>query len=386
MNFAPTVDLYTNFESSVIGPRSFGVNPEHSGILGAAFAAGSIAAGVIPTAKHFPGHGDTGIDSHGKLPVIDIDSPTLHSRELIPFKSLVDENIPAIMSGHLSFPQIEPSGAPASLSKKILTDILRNELGFEGLIITDDMMMNSATQYAGSLSAAFRLAIEAGNDIVISSTTAQLNEALWRQNLLLMRQNSGFRERVINAARRVIVFKLRYFKSQNTAPLFPDIARLGELLPDREGQQFFLSQACRSITVEGTLPLKSQNVLLAGQFPSFFAEGVKRYPDARFFRFSYQNAQADRQRIAQDLVREARGCGAVIICVSDDTSAYFASRLQSLGVTVVVLSVLSPIPAFDLDWADTLLYAYSYSPYSFNAAFGALAGEFTPQGILPLQR
>ena len=93
LNFAPTVDLYTNHDSQIIGSRSFGEDPEKSGILGAAFAAGSIAAGVIPTVKHFPGHGDTSVDSHGKLPVIDIDYETFKNRELIPFLYLIKEDV-----------------------------------------------------------------------------------------------------------------------------------------------------------------------------------------------------------------------------------------------------------------------------------------------------
>ena len=112
--------------------------------MGAAFAAGSMAAGVIPTAKHFPGHGDTALDSHGKLPQINIDLKTLNERELVPFKMLIQQNVSAIMSGHLSFPKIRGNNEPASLSKFFLTDILRNQLGYEGLIITDDMMMNGA--------------------------------------------------------------------------------------------------------------------------------------------------------------------------------------------------------------------------------------------------
>ena len=133
MNFAPTVDLFTDHESTIIGTRSFGENPEYAGILGAAFSAGSIAAGVIPTAKHFPGHGDTSLDSHGALPIIDIDYKTLKERELVPFEYLIKQKIPAIMSGHLSLPKIDTTGAPASLSKHILTDILRNQLRLEGL-------------------------------------------------------------------------------------------------------------------------------------------------------------------------------------------------------------------------------------------------------------
>ena len=160
MNFAPTVDLFTDHDSSIIGTRSFGDDPDKTGILGAAFVSGSEAAGVISTAKHYPGHGDTSIDSHGKLPVINIDFDTFKNRELTPYLYLIKEKVPAVMSGHLSFPLIETSGAPASLSHYFLTDLLRNQLGYEGLIITDDMMMVGATVYAGTMSNAFKMALE----------------------------------------------------------------------------------------------------------------------------------------------------------------------------------------------------------------------------------
>ncbi|HNY22150.1 MAG TPA: glycoside hydrolase family 3 N-terminal domain-containing protein, partial [Treponemataceae bacterium] len=122
LNFAPTVDLYTDHGSTVIGPRSFGEDPESAGVLGAAFAAGSRAAGVLTTAKHFPGHGDTDSDSHGRLPVINIDERTLMERELVPFKRLVEAGVPAIMSGHLSFPRVTGSGVPATFSRYLLED------------------------------------------------------------------------------------------------------------------------------------------------------------------------------------------------------------------------------------------------------------------------
>ena len=154
MNFAPTLDLFTNRKSTIISTRSFCSDAVDAATLGSAFAAGSRAVGVIPTAKHFPGHGDTAYDSHVFLPCIDIDFKTFDSRELVPFKRLIREKIPAIMSGHLSFPSIDKTGAPASLSKYFLTDLLRGELGYTGLIITDDMMMNGAVVFAGSLSAA----------------------------------------------------------------------------------------------------------------------------------------------------------------------------------------------------------------------------------------
>ena len=396
MNFAPTVDLYTNHDSSVIGPRSFSENAQHTGVLGAAFSAGSLAAGVIPTAKHYPGHGDTGDDSHGRLPVINIDRDTLMNRELIPFKYLIEEKIPAVMSGHLSFPQIVENGEPASLSKTFLTGILREELGYQGLIITDDMMMNGATNWAGTLSSAFRQAIEAGNDIIISSTTAQLNEALWTSNLNLMSTSAEFKARVMDAAHRVILSKLEYFKGENPVPLYPKVEEISQHIPDPEAQEFFLAQACRSITLyKGDLfPLSadapeatSKGILLAGQsqFPEFFQEGKRRYPEADTMKFNYNMGPNERAWMSNNLVSLASKYSTVIICVADAASARVAESLKNHGVSVVVISVLAPVPAMDLaQWADTVLMAYSYSPYSFNAVFGALAGEFTVRGVFPL--
>lgn len=396
MNFAPTVDLYTNHDSSVIGPRSFSEDAQHTGVLGAAFSAGSLAAGVIPTAKHYPGHGDTGDDSHGRLPVIDIDRDTLMNRELIPFKYLIEEKIPAVMSGHLSFPQIVENGEPASLSKTFLTKILREELGYQGLIITDDMMMNGATNWAGTLSSAFRQAIEAGNDIIISSTTAQLNEALWTSNLSLMSTSPEFKSRVMDAAHRVILSKLEYFKGENPVPLYPKVEEISQHIPDPEAAEFFLAQACRSITLyKGDLfPLSAdapeatgKGILLVGQsqFPEFFQEGKRRYPEADTMKFNYNMGPNERAWMSNNLVSLASNYSTVIICVADAASARVAESLKNHGVSVVVISVLAPVPAMDLaQWADTVLMAYSYSPYSFNAVFGALAGEFTVRGIFPL--
>lgn len=393
MNFAPTVDLYTNRQSTVIGSRSFGADPEYVGELGASFVAGSLAAGVIPTAKHFPGHGDTSLDSHGKLPEINIDYNTLLTRELIPFKYLISENIPAIMSGHLSFPRIKPNGEPASLSKTFLTDILRGQLGYQGLIITDDMMMNGATMYAGTISRAFKMAIEAGNDIVISSRTAELDEALWTINLAAMRSDTSFRQTVKTAARRVLLYKLNYFRSPEAAPLYPDVATLKDKVPDREGQKFFLSQACRSITAykKGSIPYRpaeGESILLCGQnqFPEFFSEAKKRFGTCAEFKYDYEMGPIQADWMGNQLERLAPSYDTIIICVANERNALVAERLKKLNGRrrVIIMSVLTPMHVIDMDWADTVLFGYSYSSYSFNALFGALTGEFEPHGVLPM--
>ena len=390
MNFAPTVDLYTNHDSSVISSRSFGEDPEFVGQLGSAFVAGSIAAGVIPTAKHFPGHGDTSADSHVKLPEVYIDYDVADQREFIPFKYLISQNVPAIMSGHLLYPRIDKD--PASLSRVWLNDILREKLHYKGLIITDDMMMQGAWGWAGNSSEAFKMAIEAGNDIIISSRTAELDERLWTMNLATMKNEKTFRDIVVAAARRVVLSKLAYFKSGNAAPLYPEIARLKEQIPDKDGQKFFLSQACRSITMykKGSIPYKrnsNEKILVAGQnqFPEFFDEAKKTLGDYAQFKFDYELGPVQADWMSNNIEAMAPNYDTIIICVANERSAMIAKRLEKSGKRVIIMSVLTPVPVLTgFDFADTILFGYSYSPYTFKALFGVLAGDFEPEGKLPL--
>ncbi|MBQ1949556.1 MAG: glycoside hydrolase family 3 protein [Treponema sp.] len=390
MNFAPTVDLFTDHDSTIIGTRSFGDNPEKAGILGAAWASGSEAAGVIPTVKHFPGHGDTSYDSHINLPEIDVDFDTFTKRELVPFMYLIKQKVPAVMSGHLSFPKIDPTGTPASLSKYFLTDLLRGQLGFEGLIITDDMMMNGATMFAGSLSAAFKMAIEAGNDIVISSKCAKLQEALWVNNLNLMGRDSEFHARVKDAAYRVIKAKLDYFKGGNAAPLYPDPNSIAKFVPDRDGQKFFLEQACRSVAVEKqtSLPLdpaSAGKVLFVGSLPKFFQEGKKRFKESGEFSFTYEIGPNETQWVVDNIGKLAGGYDTLIVLVYNERTARIAQWLKQYGKRTVIFSIMTPTASFGLDWADDILVGYSYSNYTMQALFGALCGEYQIRGTVPFK-
>ena len=377
LNFAPAVDLYTDHDSTVIGPRSFGESPEAAGELGSSFIAGLRSAGVMATAKHFPGHGDTGADSHGKLPVIDIPKKTFEERELVPFRYVVEAGVPAIMSGHLNFPRITKDGEPATFSSYLLNDVLRGELGFQGLIITDDIMMNGATQYAGSVSRAVQLAIEAGNDIVESSTTPNAKDPMWVSSLDLMQTSKAFHARVKDAAERVVLAKLVYFKGKNPVPVYPDIDKLPSLVPDREGQKFFISQAARSATiVRGKdipfAPKAGKKTLIAGSFPAFLDAGKKRFP------------AADTATINGDLYRKARSYDTVIFCLASRESLDTLKAIQWAGPDVIVISSLSPVLLTEVPQIKTAIAVYSYSPASFTAAFGALAGDYAPAGVMPL--
>lgn len=378
LNFAPTVDLYTDHASTVIGTRSFGEDPEGAGILGASFVAGSTAAGVLTTAKHYPGHGDTGMDSHGHMPVIRIDEKTLFERELVPFRRLVEAGVPAIMSGHLSFPEITGNRIPATFCPYFLDDLLRKQLGFDGLIITDDIMMNGATDYAGSVSRVVELAIEAGNNIVESSTTPSFSDPLWRNTLNRMKRDEQFRARVEDSVLRVLVTKLGYFKGTNPVGIYPEIADIAARVPDPDGASFFQSQAVRSVTVlrngkEPRVDADSGSVLIASQFASFLDIGRQRFPDASIF------------GVNDRLGSIAGNYDTIIFCLSSDYSLSVLKKLHHLRDRLIVVSAMSPVLLGDVPWVESAIAVYSYSPWSFTAAFGAIAGDFVPTGTLPLK-
>jgi beta-N-acetylhexosaminidase len=386
MNFAPTVDVYTNRASSVIGPRSFGDDPALAGLLGTAFMKGQQAAGVIATAKHYPGHGDTDLDSHGVLPRIDVPFETLWERELVPYRMLSKEKIPAIMTGHLAFPNTQAESSPASLSSWFLMDILRDRIGFQGLIITDDLMMNGATTWAGSLSQAAKLALLSGNDIIMLSKTPNLGDPVWTSLLSSMRQEDAFRERVRDAARRIIAVKLEYLRGENAVPAIPDLRKAETGLPDPEGRRFFLDLAARSVTIlngdQDVFPqarVKAGNVLLAGQYLEFFSAGRAAYPGARGYWYD-----PDPQRIAE-LLTMARGADTIIFCLSDAEGLAVLRNLRGLGKRVIVFSVLSPVYLDQAPWIDGALAVYSYAPESFIAGFSAMLGRIGAQGQFPLQ-
>jgi beta-N-acetylhexosaminidase len=146
MNFAPVVDVNTAPDNPVINHRSFGDNTENVCQKAAAFAQGLHDAGIIACAKHFPGHGDTTVDSHYTLPIIHHTIDRLNAIELKPFEYLIAHHIPAIMTAHIAVPALEPkSNVPASLSYAVVTSLLKNKLGFSGLVITDGLGMRGVT-------------------------------------------------------------------------------------------------------------------------------------------------------------------------------------------------------------------------------------------------
>ncbi|SFF83086.1 beta-N-acetylhexosaminidase [Halobacillus alkaliphilus] len=171
MNFSPVLDVVNNPNNQVIGDRSFGETPELVRKMGIPAMQAIQSARVIPVVKHFPGHGNTSVDSHYDLPVVDQSIEDLQDFEWIPFQTAVEQGADAIMTAHILFPELDEK-YPATLSKTIITDVLREQLDFNGLVITDDMAMGAISNNYGTSEAAV-LSIEAGADMVLLTDTSQ---------------------------------------------------------------------------------------------------------------------------------------------------------------------------------------------------------------------
>jgi beta-N-acetylhexosaminidase len=172
---APVLDICCNPSDPIIGSRSFGAEPVIVGELGKIYAKAVKACGLIPVGKHFPGHGDVGVDSHLDIPILSVGREQLLKRELVPFQTCIAD-LPAIMVGHISVPAIDMDGVsvPASLSHRVVTELLRKQLGFEGVIMTDDMAMGAIGKHYDLGEAAVR-AIAAGVDqILIGGNVGQI--------------------------------------------------------------------------------------------------------------------------------------------------------------------------------------------------------------------
>ena len=169
LNCAPVLDVATNPENPVINYRSFGQDPQAVARKGMLFARGLRDAGIIACAKHFPGHGDTLVDSHYALPCINHSKERLEATELFPFVQAIQNGIPALMTGHLAVPALDPTTTPASASSTIIKELLGNQLGFNGLIITDGLGMRGITNNQAPGQVEYT-ALLAGNDILLCPT------------------------------------------------------------------------------------------------------------------------------------------------------------------------------------------------------------------------
>jgi beta-N-acetylhexosaminidase len=354
-------------------------------------------AGVLCTAKHFPGHGSADQDSHGHLPRIDVSLDQLLGRDLIPYRILVREGIPAIMTGHLAFPRITGDLTPASLSAFFLRDVLRGRLGFKGLVITDDMEMEGVLADGMDTAEACRSAIEAGNDMVLISHTPATQEQTWNALIAAAKSRPAFRATLKEAVRRILLVKIRAFRpspsagaaaSAGTGP-GPSVANARLPIPAPGAREFFAQVSARAVTlVSGErVPYRAgaqEKVLLAGQFPEFISEGLKRYPGASTLLFPFLPFYGARPEDRAAVSAAAAASDTVIFCLANFASLEVLQDLRALGRRLIVISALSPVYLSDVTWVKTAVAVYGDGKDSFRAGFAVLAGDFAASGVLPV--
>ena len=206
VDFAPVADVYNNPRKPVITTRSFGEDPARVGALAAAFVRGLRAGGMLATLKHFPGHGDTDVDTHLGLATIPHDRARLDQVELPPFRMALAAGADAVMIAHVELPKIDPApGVPATLSEPAITGLLRQDLGFDGLVFTDSMSMQALTKMADPAQAAVR-AIKAGADVVLHSPD---DDAAAEGVRAAVERGEIPRTRILESARRMLLAKAR---------------------------------------------------------------------------------------------------------------------------------------------------------------------------------
>lgn len=384
MNFAPTVDVNMNPANPVIGIRSFGEDPELVSRLGIAQINGYKAENVIASAKHFPGHGDTDVDSHYGLPVIDHDLETLHEIDLKPFKAAIDAGIESIMTAHIVVPALDDSGLPATLSKPILTDLLREDMGFDGLIITDSLGMSGANVYPRE-----RVAVEAfkaGADILLNPPNVEVAfdgmfEAIENGDISMERLDES-------------VYRILRAKMDNG--LFENPFTEGEAI-DNIGSEAHLeaarSIAERSITLvkneQNTLPIqKSESVLVVGPAEAQPVMISDLLNDKGVKVTSFATATSPTDEEINDAVDQAEGVDKVVVTTytanTNEKQQQLVDAMMETGKPVAVAAMRNPYDLMAFSEVDAYLNAYSYLDVSVVAVADVLTGDINPVGQLPV--
>jgi beta-N-acetylhexosaminidase len=399
MTYAPVVDVNVNPENPIINIRSYGEDPAAVARLGAAFIRGARAGGLLTVAKHFPGHGDTALDSHRELAVVGGDRARLDSVELAPFRAAIAAGVDAVMVGHLAVPAVDPSGVAATVSRPVVTDLLRGELGFRGLVVTDAMDMKGITDSLPPGEAAVR-ALEAGQDLILMSP-----DPVAARDAIVAAVRSGRlpETRIDESVARVLAAKARagLHRARTSDPerVWTEIGDPVALDPMRE-------LADRSITLVrnegGVLPLartaKALHVTLSGdaategQGSVVEAEVKRRVPSA-------ETLVVDSRSSAEELaeaIEGARASEAIIVSAFVRVRAYkgtaampdrlsaFLTDLTALGKPLVVVSYGSPYLIRQFPGVPAYLCAYGHSPLSQRAAMKAVFGELETYGHLPV--
>lgn len=253
-NFAPVVDINTNPKNPIIGNRSFGEDRDNVTEKASAFMKGMQDAGVLANAKHFPGHGDTDQDSHHTLPTINFDKKRIDSVELYPYRKLIKEGLSSVMVAHLNVPSLESrEGYPSSLSKHIVTDILKDSLGFKGLIFTDALTMKGAADFSetGAIDLA---AFKAGNDVMLMSEDVGIGVSKIKE---AYEKGEITEERLAHSVKKILMAKYKVgLSNYEPTGIYNLVKDLNRIKDDVLYEELIESALTLLQNIRGVLPLR----------------------------------------------------------------------------------------------------------------------------------
>ncbi len=392
-NYAPCVDVNNNPDNPIIGTRSYGESPELCAEFAAQAVRGYQDRGVIACAKHFPGHGDTAIDSHLALPSVPYPRERLDEVELVPFRAAIAAGISSIMTTHIMFPALDPE-RPSTLSPAIITGLLRNELGFDGVVVTDCMEMKAIADVWGTPEAAV-MAIEAGVDLVLVCHTRSTQQAAREAILKAVNDGRIPESRLDESVRRISALKKRYRLAERRAS---DPQRLNTVLRGREHLAVQREIAERSMTIvrndADVIPIgPGARVMVTGLHWSVgpLAEAVDKHVGT-VESLKLENEAGDAGVSAACKAATHNDVVIVPVCphepwrarVDQELQARLVNALQDSGAKLVVVAVREPYVLRQFPQVPTQVCTYGYREGVLEAAARALCGEIEAVGRLPV--
>lgn len=421
MNLAPVMDVNNNPDNPVIGVRSFGEDPVRVGELGNAYTDGLQEHGIAAIAKHFPGHGDTNVDSHIGLPEVPHDRDRLFDVELVPFLAAQEEGMDAIMTAHVTFPNIDDTvvssredgsdiALPATLSEKVLTGLMRHDMGFEGVVMTDAMNMEAIDTHFEPVDAAVRT-INAGTDIVLMPVglpdvydgvmeavetgaikEERIDEAVER--ILLLKMNRGVFAEESPADRSELKKEaLNTVGSEEHQKTEKNIAEQSITVVKNDGEVLPLdANSEQTITVvdssySGTI---DEEVVAETQTGSPLADEINSRAEA----VHHIALEPDQDTLSREDTAKIEESDVIIIGSMTSTSEeraadnpnmkLFNQLINTYDTPVIGVGVRNPYDLSAYEKADAYVAQYGFQDASFAATGRVLFGEISPQGRLPV--
>jgi beta-N-acetylhexosaminidase len=380
LDFAPVMDLNNNPDNLAVGIRAFGDRPADVAQMGCALIAGMQAEGVIASAKHFPGHGDTNTDSHFGVPVVKKPLVELDANELYPYREAVRQGVWSVLTGHLLFPALDEEYV-ATASRRILSGLLREEWGYDGLIITDAMDMHAINRMGKRESV--RAALHAGIDLVL---LAHLSEQIEMNAEMLALENAASQARIMRARRNVPLTLppldlIGSAEHQVVAQAIADaaITRVRDagqlpLRPTPETEIAVITVRPTNITPADTS---------AGETIDLAAAIEKRHRRVTGLEIDYQAAASAIHPTLEAAERADLVIVGTVCADQDDTQAALVRELYRRGKQPIVISLRTPYDLRAFPEVETYLCAYSYRPVSTEAIARVLFGEIEARGVLP---